>query len=115
MLLTIHIEPASVIVGFLLAGMCLVFNEMNEYRRDRKAKKAKPEKTEEIFYPLEPMFENYCSIREDIINCMNQKDINLVYVRIIIFESCYTDSASYTSELMHAYQSRENEIKSSTL
>lgn len=109
-----HFDLASVIIGVILTGCCLIFKEAWDYLRSRKIKKEALEPVEEIVYPLEPMFENYCSIMEDILSCTSTKCINLVYVRIIIFESCYKDSISYTSELMHAYSKKEVEIKSQT-
>jgi len=60
-----------------------------------------------IEYPMEPMFENYDSIREDIFNCTNSKELKQVYVRIILFESCYEGSALFTGELIEMYQDQE--------
>ena len=60
-----------------------------------------------ITYPLEPMSENYFSIKEHIATCETREDVNTVYIRILIFEGCYDNSAPFTSELFEHYDDRE--------
>lgn len=110
----IYIDAASLIIGFMLAGCSLILNECYRYYLERQMnKKAIANKADEypINYPLESMFENYCDIIQDIESCVSERMLNLVYVRVIIFESCYEDSASFTSDLMEAYLTKEKEIK----
>jgi len=63
-----------------------------------------------INYPMEPMFENFDSIRGQIWACEDQQDLNQVYVRLVLFESCYDDSATFTSELFREYFAVEKMI-----
>ena len=60
-----------------------------------------------VEYPLEPMFENYISIIQAIEEAENVRALNMAYVRILIFEGCYDKAASFTSELIEAYQAKE--------
>ena len=60
-----------------------------------------------VYWPEETMMENYASIMEDIDQCNNKTGLNKVYVRLIVFQSCFTDSASFLSELYEAYRSKE--------
>jgi len=64
-----------------------------------------------IEYPMEPMFENYDSIKKDIFDCTTTEELKKVYVRIIIFESCYDDSATFTIELQEMYSEQEKILK----
>jgi len=63
-----------------------------------------------IVFPLEPMFENYDSIKDEIFDCSTSEELNKTYVRIIIFESCYEGSAPFTSELWEMYLEQEKII-----
>lgn len=65
-----------------------------------------------IIYPVEPMFPNYISIAQDIQKCSDEKSLNTVYVRILIFQGNYPDSAKFLSELVEAYNIKEGELKS---
>ena len=65
-----------------------------------------------IEYPLEPMFENYISIGEAIKEAETTRQLNDIYVRILIFEGCYNNGAPFTSELFEAYKEKENIILS---
>ena len=65
-----------------------------------------------IEYPLEPMFENYISIGEAIKEAETARQLNDIYVRILIFEGCYNNGAPFTSELFEAYKEKENIILS---
>jgi len=60
-----------------------------------------------IEYPMEPMFENYDSIKKDIFDCTTIEELKKVYVRIILFESCYEGSEPFTGELIEMYQDQE--------
>ena len=60
-----------------------------------------------ISYPMEPMFINFASIRDEISECENEVDLNRAYIRILIFEGCYSDSLNFTSELIEYYQQRQ--------
>ena len=65
-----------------------------------------------INYPLEPMFENYISIGEAIKEAETTRQLNDIYVRILIFEGCYNNGAPFTSELFEAYKEKESIILS---
>jgi len=66
-----------------------------------------------IRYPgeMEPMFENFASIRDEIVSCTNDEQMKTVYTRILVFEGCYNDSASFTHELLEYYSEQEEFIK----
>ncbi len=63
-----------------------------------------------IEYPLEPMFENYTSIIEQLEVCGNKKELYECYVRYILFASCYKDSPTFIHELHDLYSEKENKI-----
>jgi hypothetical protein len=63
-----------------------------------------------INYPLEPMFENYISIAEDIRDAQTQQQIYACYVRYILFASCYNDAGSFVHELHQAYCEKEAQL-----
>jgi len=65
-------------------------------------------------YPgeMEPMFENFASIRDEIVSCTNEEQMKNVYTRILVFEGCYNDSATFTHELLDYYTEQEDFIKS---
>lgn len=63
-----------------------------------------------IVYPMEPMFENYGSICDDINKAESVNDLNACYVRMVIFSGCYEDSAPFTSDLFTLYWEKELEI-----
>jgi hypothetical protein len=65
-----------------------------------------------IVYPLEPIMDNYANIIQAIDSCTDKKSLNAAYVRILIFEGCYLDAASFTSELIDFYNAKEIELKS---
>ena len=64
-----------------------------------------------INYPLEPMLENFTDIQECIEECETLKNLNAIFIRIIIFQGCYADKLFY-SELMHLFIDKEIEINS---
>ena len=63
-----------------------------------------PEEKYPIKYPIEPMFENYADVKEEILRCETLDDIKRCYVRIIIFQSCYPDGGNFLSELNEQYE-----------
>ena len=65
-----------------------------------------------INYPLEPMFENFSDIQIAIDECTNIKMLNAIFIRIIIFQGCYADSAAFYTDLMHQFGDKEIEINS---
>lgn len=64
-----------------------------------------------INYPIEPMFENYSDIIDEIQACKTTHDLNSAYIRIIIFSGCYQDSASFLSDLWCHFEKKENELQ----
>ncbi len=60
-----------------------------------------------VKFPLEPMFENYQSIVEEIRAASTRDQIYACYVRYIIFASFYKDAASFVSELYEMYSEKE--------
>ena len=65
-----------------------------------------------INYPLEPMLENFADIQIAIDQCTNIKMLNAVFIRIIIFQGCYSDSEVFYTDLMHQFGDKEIEINS---
>lgn len=63
-----------------------------------------------INYPLEPMLENFADIIFAIQQCENLKALNTIFIRIIIFQGCYSDSEVFYSELMLLFIDKETEI-----
>jgi hypothetical protein len=63
-----------------------------------------PEEKYPIKYPLEPMFENFIDVKEEIMRCEDLNDLKRCYVRIIIFQSCYPDGGNFLSELFEQYE-----------
>jgi len=100
-----YAEPGSLVVLCLL--LIIIFSK-NIFKFTAKYEPVKEEFP--IEYPMEPMFENYISIIEEIKSCQTQKDLKSVYIRILIFEGCYSDSASFVSELMAEYFDVEKAI-----
>ena len=63
-----------------------------------------------VVYPLEPMMVNYADIQDAIEDCSNIKTLNAIFVRIIIFQGCYSDSEIFYSELILQFVDKEAEL-----
>jgi hypothetical protein len=92
-----------VVVIFIVMGLYFVFTP------DQRKHDPIPEQYP-IIYPLEPMFENYISIAEDIRDAQTQKQIYACYVRYVLFASCYNDAGSFVHELHQAYCEKEAQL-----
>lgn len=76
-----------------------------------RPKKYTPEKYP-VKYPKGPVSEVYAEILQDIENCTDKKTMNAVYVRILIFQGCYSDATDLLKELVEYYRKKERLINS---
>lgn len=111
--MTPHFDAATLIMGILLVGSALALNSAYQSWREIRRKPIEDKKVEfPIEYPMEPMFDNFCSIMEDINSAKTDKEFTSVYLRLIIFEGCYDDSETFKSDLRARYNLMENQIRS---
>lgn len=116
MLLTIHIEPASVLVGILLTGCSLILKEVFSWV-DIKSDKTEVDNEERfpIKYPEGSAFDDFCDAMEAINESETLEDINKAYIEVILFESFHPDSVAFSKDLRLAFTLREGHIKSHSL
>jgi len=95
--------------------ICLLFLALFSKPLLKTSQQFDPVKEEfPINYPMEPMFENYASIKDEILACSTEKELKTAYVRILVFEGCYNDSATFTHDLIELYLYQEQIVKDYT-
>lgn len=98
-------EPSTFYIGLIFILIIYGINKSTPVKNEI-------EELPPPYHPKETMMENYSSISEQITGCFDQQTLKDIYIRILIFQCCYEDSASFLSELYEMYSAKEKQFVS---